>query len=63
MLTPMPEGPGARYTISSPFAVTRAPKVAVRRAPEIGEHTEDVLEELGYDAQRIQALRSSGVIN
>jgi len=63
VLTPMPEGPGARYTISSPFAVTRAPKVAVRRAPEIGEHTEDVLEELGYDAQRIQALRSSGVIN
>ncbi|BBY80478.1 CoA transferase [Mycolicibacterium pulveris] len=35
---------------------------ALRRAPEHGEHTEAVLEELGYDWDRIGALAERGVI-
>lgn len=34
----------------------------LRRAPEHGEHTEAVLEELGYDWDRIGALAEEGVI-
>jgi crotonobetainyl-CoA:carnitine CoA-transferase CaiB-like acyl-CoA transferase len=33
-----------------------------RPAPALGEHTDALLSELGYDAQRLQKLRSAGVI-
>ena len=33
-----------------------------RPAPALGEHTDALLTELGYDAQRLQSLRTSGVI-
>ncbi len=63
VLAAMPEGAGARYTISTPFAIAEAPKVPVRRAPEIGQHTEEVLRELGYDTQRIAGLRAGGIVS
>jgi len=37
-------------------------KVPARRAPEIGEHNEEVLTELGFDAKQIEGLRASGAI-
>jgi crotonobetainyl-CoA:carnitine CoA-transferase CaiB-like acyl-CoA transferase len=49
-------------TVSSPIWVAGHPKVAPRRAPEIGEHTAEVLGALGYDAATIEALRARGVI-
>ena len=32
------------------------------RAPELGEHTEDVLKECGYSEKEIDDLREAGVI-
>lgn len=34
-----------------------------RRAPRVGEHTQEVLEELGYSSEEIENLRKNAVIN
>ena len=58
------EGAGGKLksTISSPFKLHGTPKVPARRAPDLGEHTDNVLEELGFGAAEIEALRSGGAI-
>ena len=58
------EGAGGKLTstISSPIQVHGVTKVPARRAPALGEHTEEVLHELGFDAQGIDALRASGAV-
>src|SRR2546425_6602842 len=50
-------------TISSPIQVHGVSKVAAQRAPEIGEHAEEILTELGFDANAIDGLRASGAIS
>ena len=58
------EGAGGKLTstISSPIQVHGVTKVQAKRAPQIGEHNEEVLKELGFDAKAIDGLRASGVI-
>lgn len=58
------EGVGGKVTstISSPIRVHGVAKVLARRAPGLGEHTEEILGELGFDANSIKSLRESGVI-
>jgi formyl-CoA transferase len=58
------EGAGGNLTttISSPIQVHGVTKVAAKRAPEIGEHNEEVLKELGFEPSEIEGLRASGVI-
>src|SRR6476660_7975586 len=58
------EGAGGnlKSTVSSPIQVHDVTKVPARRAPEIGEHNEEVLTELGFDAKGIDGLRASGAI-
>src|SRR5467141_5163753 len=58
------EGAGGKLTstISSPIQVHGVTKVPAKRAPEIGEHNEEVLKELGFDATEIDGLRASGAI-
>ncbi len=52
-------GPGMR-TVSSPFLVDGVKKVKPRMAPQAGEHTWEVLEELGYTEKEINALLERG---
>ena len=58
------EGAGGnlKSTVSSPIQVHDVTKVPARRAPEIGEHNEEVLTELGFDTKQIEGLRASGAI-
>jgi crotonobetainyl-CoA:carnitine CoA-transferase CaiB-like acyl-CoA transferase len=58
------EGAGANLTatISSPMQVHGVAKVPAKRAPAIGEHTDEVLRELGFDATEIEGLRAGGGI-
>jgi crotonobetainyl-CoA:carnitine CoA-transferase CaiB-like acyl-CoA transferase len=58
------EGAGDKLTstISSPIQVHGVTKVSAKRAPEIGEHNEDALRQLGFSATEIDGLRASGVV-
>ncbi|HET9689999.1 MAG TPA: CoA transferase, partial [Acidimicrobiales bacterium] len=53
---------GTFETLAAPFTMGRS-EVAVRgRAPEVGEHTVEVLADWGIEADRVASLRASGVI-
>ena len=49
-------------TVASPLRLMDTPPVLRRAPPTLGEHTQEVLTELGLDAPRIAALKQSGVI-
>jgi formyl-CoA transferase len=53
---------GGGSTISSPFQVHGVDKVPARRGPGLGEHTEEILHELGFDAKSIENLREAGAL-
>ncbi len=48
--------------LGAPFKLDQAPTTNYSSAAELGEHTELVLEELGYDWDAIAALKQAGVI-
>ncbi|RUO72506.1 CoA transferase [Pseudidiomarina sediminum] len=45
-----------------PIRYSRTSVPPFRRAPSLGEHTDEVLEEIGYNAEQIRQLRRSGII-
>ena len=55
-------GGNLKSTISSPIQVHGVTKVPAKRAPEIGEHNEEILKELGFDAKEIEGFRASGTL-
>jgi crotonobetainyl-CoA:carnitine CoA-transferase CaiB-like acyl-CoA transferase len=55
-------GENMKNTISSPIQVQGVTKVPAKRAPELGEHNEDILKELGFDAKEIDEFRTSGTL-
>ena len=58
------EGAGEHLnlTVSSPLQVRDVKKVSARRAPDLGEHTDEVLTQLGFSGNEIDALRAGGAI-
>jgi len=57
----IPERPGMR-TVMSPIQVSGQSKVPPGRAPELGEHTREVLRSVGYDDAALQRLRAAGAL-
>jgi crotonobetainyl-CoA:carnitine CoA-transferase CaiB-like acyl-CoA transferase len=45
-----------------PIWMTQTQAVPRRRPPQLGEHTDEILAELGYDAAAVAALRTAGAI-
>ncbi len=54
---------GTVVTTGNPLNLSAVPDIALKPAPLLGQHSEDVLRELGLDAERIAALRAAAVIN
>ena len=49
-------------TINSPIWVSGASKVPPRKAPGIGEHSDEILRQAGFDEAAIRKLRISGTV-
>jgi formyl-CoA transferase len=49
-------------TVASPLRLTATPPVLQRPPPALGEHTDEVLAELGLDALQVAGLRQRGVV-
>ena len=56
------DGIAAVRGVASPMRLVDTPPVLRRPPPALGEHTDDVLGELGLDAAAIAALRAGGVV-
>jgi len=54
--------PATIATVASPLRLTATPPVLLRPPPALGEHTDEVLAELGLDAAQVAALHQRGVV-
>jgi len=60
---PLPDDAGpAKYTVNNPLQISGFSTVAPRRAPSTGENAENILQELGYNAEQVARLRESGAM-
>ena len=56
--------PGSHFyahTVNSPVWLSGVTKQKPRLAPEVGQHTEEVLLELGFDADEVSAMLTAGI--
>lgn len=49
------------YTVNSPFSMSGAKKRTPRLAPGIGEHTTEVLLELGFNDAEVEEMLAEGI--
>jgi formyl-CoA transferase len=52
---------GKYLTVGNPIKMSDSP-TEVTRSPLLGEHTDEVLGQLGFSADEVQALRATGAI-
>ena len=56
------DGIGTISTVASPMRLTATPPVVRRPPPAMGQHTEEILAEMGRSQAQIAQLRESGVV-
>jgi crotonobetainyl-CoA:carnitine CoA-transferase CaiB-like acyl-CoA transferase len=52
---------GEQTLMGQPVTLTRTPSTIARSAPKRGEHSEEILEELGYDPDSLKRMKAAGV--
>ena len=53
---------GSIKLLNNPIKLSRTPAENVCKAPDLGEHTDQILSELGFNSEEIGELRDSGII-
>jgi len=53
---------GRTHIAGTPVHLSEHPSVQLRPSPTLGQHTDEILEELGYPPERIAELRQAEVI-
>lgn len=53
---------GPVTSVNSPIEVAESKKVSPQAAPAVGQHSQEILKELGYPVQDIQAFLKQGII-
>jgi formyl-CoA transferase len=48
--------------VAPPISMSRTPPSIERRPPTAGEHTDEVLRELGYSRSAIEDLHARGIV-
>ena len=62
VVPPVDDTMNVPFVINHPVKVDSVPQVGPKRAPEVGEHSAEILRELGYADDAIEAMRAGGVI-
>ncbi len=57
-----PGAPRPVPIVTAPVSLSRTPPEICQRPPLTGEHTDEILSEVGYDANAIAGLRARGVV-
>jgi crotonobetainyl-CoA:carnitine CoA-transferase CaiB-like acyl-CoA transferase len=52
---------GEQVLMGQPVTLTRTPSNIVRSAPRRGEHTEEILSEIGYAREELARMKTAGV--
>ena len=60
--TPVTSDVGVPLVVNHPVRVSGVEHVPMKLAPRLGEHSRDVLNDLGYDNSRIEEFMSDGVV-
>ncbi len=55
----VPYADGSMLTVNSTFSIDGVEKTRPRAAPAIGQRSEEILREAGYDSAEIERLRQS----
>ncbi|MGA1372652.1 MAG: CaiB/BaiF CoA transferase family protein [Pseudomonadales bacterium] len=62
MAMPAVEDVGMTHIIRDPVNVDGLARVGPKKAPTLGEHTDEVLAELGFDVLQIARMRNEGIV-
>jgi crotonobetainyl-CoA:carnitine CoA-transferase CaiB-like acyl-CoA transferase len=61
-LVEVPDGAGSATMVASPVDFLGTPSAPASMPPELGQHTDEILSELGHSRESIQSLRAGGVV-